>query len=133
MLASNHRIEDSHTEAKLAMGGGMLFGIYDGHGGAACGQVVAKRMFKYIAAILLSPEDLDVHIQALGAKQEDHSHYHLTTSLNDDFEIASDLQELYLKSYLGYVMRLKAELEQDPEAYVNKSTKVKLAEAFKVT
>ena len=95
-------------------------------------QVVAKRMFKYIAAILLSPEDLSIHIQALESNEEDHSHFHLTTSLNDDFEIASDLQELYMKSYVRYVHRLRAELEKDPEAYINKSTKVKLAEAFKV-
>ena len=39
VLASNNPIEDSHAEAKLTIGGGLLFGIYDGHGGAACGQV----------------------------------------------------------------------------------------------
>ena len=42
-LASNSPIEDSHAEAKVSIGpegkGGYLFGIYDGHAGAACGQV----------------------------------------------------------------------------------------------
>ena len=89
-------------------------------------------MFKYIAAALLSPEDLKIHARVSEAGQEDHSHYHLTTSLNDDFEIASDLQALYMKSYLAYVRRLMAELETDPEAFVSKTTKVKFAEAFKV-
>ena len=36
----------------------MLFGIFDGHGGAACGQVVAKRLLHYVAAGLLTVEDI---------------------------------------------------------------------------
>ena len=39
-LQSNDPIEDSHASA-LTVGGGYLFGIFDGHGGAACGQVFA--------------------------------------------------------------------------------------------
>ena len=46
-LRSNNPIEDSHNEAVVrAPGSGqhsdpttMLFGVFDGHGGAACGQV----------------------------------------------------------------------------------------------
>ena len=38
-LQSNDPIEDSYASA-LTVGGGYLFGIFDGHGGAACGQVV---------------------------------------------------------------------------------------------
>ena len=37
-LQSNHPIEDSSASA-LTVGGGYLFGVFDGHGGAACGQV----------------------------------------------------------------------------------------------
>ena len=36
---SNNPVEDAHAEARLTADGGYLFGIYDGHGGAACGQV----------------------------------------------------------------------------------------------
>ena len=78
-LQSNDPIEDSYASA-LTVGGGYLFGIFDGHGGAACGQVftflcifepdpgqllpaqvVAKRLLHYIAAGLLSPADLAKH------------------------------------------------------------------------
>ena len=42
-LRSNNPTEDAHSEAILRVGtaapNGMLFGIFDGHGGAACGQV----------------------------------------------------------------------------------------------
>lgn len=32
-------------------------GVFDGHGGPACAQVISKRLFKYIAAALL-PQNL---------------------------------------------------------------------------
>ena len=42
-IRSNNPTEDAHSEAILRVGtaapNGMLFGIFDGHGGAACGQV----------------------------------------------------------------------------------------------
>ena len=42
-LRSNNPSEDAHAEAILRVGtvspNAMLFGIFDGHGGAACGQV----------------------------------------------------------------------------------------------
>ena len=42
-LRSNNPTEDAHAEAILRVGmaspNAMLFGIFDGHGGAACGQV----------------------------------------------------------------------------------------------
>ena len=42
-IRSNNPTEDAHSEAIIRFGttapNGMLFGIFDGHGGAACGQV----------------------------------------------------------------------------------------------
>lgn len=46
-LKSNNPIEDSHNEAVVKPPGSgpnsdptaLLFGVFDGHGGAACGQV----------------------------------------------------------------------------------------------
>ena len=63
-LRSNNPIEDAHSEA-LLWNGGYLFGIYDGHGGAACGQVVAKRLLNYIAAGLLSHAEIEMHLKAM--------------------------------------------------------------------
>ena len=45
----------------------MIFGIYDGHGGASCGIVTANRLHHYVAASLLSNEDLQCHLDNLRA------------------------------------------------------------------
>lgn len=63
-LRSNNPIEDAHSEA-LLWNGGYLFGIYDGHGGAACGQVVAKRLLNYVAAGLLGHAEIEMHLKAM--------------------------------------------------------------------
>ena len=44
---------------------GMLFGVYDGHGGASCGIVTANRLQHYITAGLLPTEDLRNHLDQL--------------------------------------------------------------------
>ena len=43
----------------------MLFGVYDGHGGASCGIVTANRLQHYITAGLLPTEDLRNHLDRL--------------------------------------------------------------------
>ena len=37
-----------------------LFGVFDGHGGPWCSDVVDQRLFEYIAVSLLPPKDLQV-------------------------------------------------------------------------
>ncbi|XP_014672030.1 PREDICTED: pyruvate dehydrogenase [acetyl-transferring]-phosphatase 1, mitochondrial-like, partial [Priapulus caudatus] len=56
-LAANHPIEDRRAEAKCLKTPGMLFGIFDGHGGTACAQAVSERLFEYVAVSLL-PQDV---------------------------------------------------------------------------
>lgn len=55
---------------------GFLLGVFDGHGGSACAQVVSKRLLQYIAASLL-PEDL------LKKYMEDASRETLMETFND--------------------------------------------------
>ena len=43
----------------------MLFGVYDGHGGASCGIVTANRLQHYVTAGLLPTEDLRNHLDQL--------------------------------------------------------------------
>lgn len=105
-LQSNNPIEDAHAEALLANNGGVLFGIFDGHGGAACGQVVAKRLLHYIAAGLLSVQDLEKHIEAFSSGSKEKAEYHLLTTYNDHFELVQDLKELYRISYQEYLTDL---------------------------
>jgi pyruvate dehydrogenase phosphatase len=58
-LAANHPIEDRAAEVRMrlhpeAQNSEFLFGMFDGHAGCACAQVVSERLFSYIA-VMLSP------------------------------------------------------------------------------
>ncbi|XP_077384906.1 pyruvate dehydrogenase [acetyl-transferring]-phosphatase 1, mitochondrial-like isoform X2 [Festucalex cinctus] len=53
-LASNHPGEDCRSSATcLWERGGVLFGVFDGHGGPACARAVSRRLFYYIAVATL--------------------------------------------------------------------------------
>lgn len=52
-LAANQPIEDRRAEARCLKTPGMMFGVFDGHGGTACAQAVSERLFDYIAVSLL--------------------------------------------------------------------------------
>ena len=110
-LGSNSPIEDSHAEAQLS-NGGLLFGIFDGHGGAACGQVVAKRLFDYISAAFLPTKELSSHLEAVSVDR-DGDKFNVTSSLmkrfNDDFELVGELQKVYRQSYIEYLKILPKE------------------------
>ncbi|XP_061730465.1 pyruvate dehydrogenase [acetyl-transferring]-phosphatase 1, mitochondrial-like [Nerophis ophidion] len=54
MLPSNHPGEDYRSSATcLSDGGGLLFGVFDGHGGPACAHAVSQRLFYYITVAML--------------------------------------------------------------------------------
>ncbi|XP_071502941.1 pyruvate dehydrogenase [acetyl-transferring]-phosphatase 1, mitochondrial-like [Diadema antillarum] len=52
-LFSNKPGEDRRAVAECLFTDGMLFGVFDGHGGTACAQAVSERLFNYIAAEIL--------------------------------------------------------------------------------
>lgn len=106
-LESNSPIEDSHAEAYFNHNGGLLFGIFDGHGGWACGQVVAKRLFHYISAALLPPQELTNHLNAITSNDEVNPYRHLIRPFNDRNELVEDLKKIYSQSYEEYVRNLQ--------------------------
>ncbi|XP_048880040.1 pyruvate dehydrogenase [acetyl-transferring]-phosphatase 1, mitochondrial [Brienomyrus brachyistius] len=53
LLPSNSPPEDRWSAATCLQSRGMLFGVFDGHGGYACAQAVSERLFYYIAMSLL--------------------------------------------------------------------------------
>ncbi|KAL6112310.1 uncharacterized protein ACO6RY_09097 [Pungitius sinensis] len=54
MLPSNHPGEDRRSSATCLPGrGGVMFGVFDGHAGAACAHAVSQRLFYYIAVATL--------------------------------------------------------------------------------
>ena len=57
-VGSNNPLEDRRAEATCALTKAMLFGVFDGHHGPACAQVISERLFNYIAAEVLPYEVL---------------------------------------------------------------------------
>ena len=104
-LDSKSPSEDSQAVGVIDHNKGMLFGIFDGHGGDSCGKVVAKRLFDYISAALLSPQQLENHLNDL--RSEDKTNRQLVKRFNDKFELIQELKDIYSQSYTKYVEELK--------------------------
>lgn len=81
---------------------GTLFGVFDGHGGAACAQVISKRLFKYISVGLLPNDLLKQYLLSL----ENDEFIQLMESYNDKFELIAELRTLYDQSFKNYVENL---------------------------
>jgi len=134
-LRSNNPIEDSHSEAFLNHDDGYLFGIYDGHGGAACGQVTAKRLQNYVAAGLLSKQDLEIHLKSIELVLSGHSTsctpvlQTVIRAFNEQFELVQDLRDIYLKSYYEYLCQLQKSFSCSDEA-INENIDKVLINAF---
>ncbi|XP_037308351.2 pyruvate dehydrogenase [acetyl-transferring]-phosphatase 2, mitochondrial [Pungitius pungitius] len=58
-LAANTPNEDRHTAATCLQSKGMLFGVFDGHGGWACAQAVSERLLLYAAVAMMSKQRLE--------------------------------------------------------------------------
>lgn len=74
-------------------------GVFDGHAGGSCAQVIAKRLFQYIAACLLPPELLNKCIENTGSPQ-------LLETYNDNVEFVDDLKDLYDDSFRKFITEL---------------------------
>lgn len=99
-LPSNNPCEDARTEASLVHTTGLLVGIFDGHAGNSCSQVISKRLLRYIGASLLSPSILKQAI-ADGAKSSAFLKCH-----NDKHDFVEELRELYEQSFEKFAAEL---------------------------
>lgn len=142
-LASNRPLEDSHSEAILHPSKpndppGMLFGVYDGHGGASCGIVTANRLQHYVTAGLLPTDDLKNHLQKLKQAGEDVDAVQkemnsILTAFNDDWEMVQDLKRAHQRSYIEYVSNLfreRVEAAEDTEGESGLTVAEKISRAF---
>ncbi|XP_071357350.1 pyruvate dehydrogenase [acetyl-transferring]-phosphatase 2, mitochondrial isoform X2 [Trachinotus anak] len=58
-LAANTPNEDRRSAATCLQSKGMLFGVFDGHGGWACAQAVSERLLYYIATAMMPKQSLE--------------------------------------------------------------------------
>ena len=93
-------------------------------------QVVAKRLLHYVAAGLLSIEDLKMHIDALESQDPNNVYTNLLHTINDPFELVAELQNLYQESYKSYVHMLKEVRQQEIEDDIGSSVAERLITAF---
>lgn len=77
-------------------------GVFDGHGGGACAQVVSKRLFRYISACLLPPELLQQYLSSIDSDKK----LELLQTFNDKVEFVAEIRDLYQTSFLNFVKDL---------------------------
>jgi len=77
-------------------------GVFDGHGGGACAQVVSKRLFHYISACLLPPKLLQQYLNSIGSDRN----LELLETFNDKVEFVAEIRDLYQASFLNFVKDL---------------------------
>lgn len=81
---------------------GVLLGVFDGHGGGACAQVVSKRLFHYISASLLPPKLLQQYLNSIDSDKK----LELLQTFNDKVEFVAEIKDFYQASFLNFVRDL---------------------------
>lgn len=79
---------------------GKLFGVFDGHAGPSCAQILCKRLMRYIATGLVSPDILRKKLDE-GAK----SHSFLQC-YNDKVDFVAEVNDIYEDSFSTYARNL---------------------------
>ncbi|XP_016981564.1 pyruvate dehydrogenase [acetyl-transferring]-phosphatase 1, mitochondrial [Drosophila rhopaloa] len=106
-LGSNSPCEDSRTEASLLHRNGFICGIFDGHAGAACGQVVSKRLLRYVSAATLPRQVLREQMKQ-GCSSQSFLKCH-----NDNVDFVSEIKPIYEASFLKYIKQLTETPQRD--------------------
>lgn len=82
-------------------------GVFDGHAGPSCAQIICKRLMRYIAASLLPPYVLQQQL-ANGAKSTSFLKCH-----NDKVDFVPEVDEIYERSFAQYARELCHENIED--------------------
>ncbi|XP_045464566.1 pyruvate dehydrogenase [acetyl-transferring]-phosphatase 1, mitochondrial isoform X1 [Harmonia axyridis] len=102
-LASNNPIEDTRSEASCLLTSGFLVGVFDGHGGGSCAQVVAKRLYPYITACLLPQDQLLNYISSHKSASDS---IKLFKAYNNKVQLVDDVRDIYRKSFKRFLDNL---------------------------
>lgn len=127
-LASNSPIEDSRTEGSCVHTSGLLLGIFDGHAGPACSQVISKRLMRYLAASLVPPDDLKTHLQN-GAQSQSFVDCHNDKVILGERDLlrSSGVNICSFTLQLEFVSEIKDIYERSFEIFANELTNTTLA------
>lgn len=77
-------------------------GVFDGHGGGTCAQVVSKRLFHYISASLLPPRLLQQYLNSIDSNEK----LELLQTFNDKVEFITEIRDLYQASFVTFIKDL---------------------------
>nr|CAG4643944.1 EOG090X05SW [Lepidurus arcticus] len=102
-------MEDTLAIAHCKATNGMLFAIYDGHGGPSCSQVISKRLLTYVCTALAKPY-LEPYNQFLQLDQIDPKHF--IQDVTSTVELRAELTSLYQESYSDYIRYLATEFNK---------------------
>uniref|UniRef100_A0A240SWW7 PPM-type phosphatase domain-containing protein n=1 Tax=Glossina morsitans morsitans TaxID=37546 RepID=A0A240SWW7_GLOMM len=102
-LGSNRPCEDTRTEASFIHKNAFICGIFDGHGGPACSQVVSKRLLRYVAASVIDRKILKEQI-----KQKCNSQSFLKCH-NDKVDFVKEIKDLYEESFSKFVKKISSQ------------------------
>lgn len=115
-FASNNPCEDRGSEWLLLRPNGTAFGVFDGHGGWQCAEVIKNRLPTYVALSLLSKSDLTV-------LERDHLK-HLSSAENFVLCFQQDntqARESASNSNVGYTLSQKQEVFHTGPKYLVKN------------
>lgn len=114
-FASNTPCEDRGNEWLLLKTSGAAFGVFDGHGGWQCAEVLQNRLPLYVALSLLSKSDLTILERNLskGFLTED-----FVSSFHRD---KSEAREKSSKNNVGYTLSQKQEVFHTGPKYLVKN------------
>lgn len=127
-LASNSPIEDSRTEGSCVHTSGLLLGIFDGHAGPACSQVISKRLMRYLAASLVPPDDLKTHLQNGAQSQSFVDCHNDKVILGERYLLrSSGVNICSFTLQLEFVSEIKDIYERSFEIFANELTNTTLA------
>lgn len=79
---------------------GALFGVFDGHAGPSCAQIICKRLMRYIAASIVPPNVLRQKLLE-GAKSNS-----FLTCHNDKVDFVPEVNDIYEQSFSKYAQNL---------------------------
>lgn len=114
-FASNTPCEDRANEWLLLKTHGTAFGVFDGHGGWQCAEMVKNRLPLYVALSFLSKSDLTILEKTLskGFSSDDF----VTTFLQDE----SSVRENSSQKSIGHTLSQKQEVFQTGPKYLVKN------------